>query len=402
LAAGVLLFAALLTAAGQAAPAENPSRRAGPYEVTLLVPAGGLFAGEEMQLEFRVTDSRGADPEKSPAPLLFARFWCEVDMPSMPSMARFEEIAHREGVPGVYGVHPTFPHGGDYRFCITLLPPSEQLAVNPRPDGPFTVEFALEVADASAGRRPAWSRVRPFRLEVLSNPRAPVAGEPADLEFRVRLENSPDLREVTDFDLVHEKPLHLFLVRQDLAYFAHEHPDLAGQGVFRLRYRFPAPGEYRLFADVAPREAGSQVLATSLSVRPGAGDPPAPPSPMPAGPLLSAQTHGVRIDLEPPVGGIPAGKTVIVTAQLRDATDLPVRDLQPWLGALAHLLLVHQDAETFAHAHPDEREPGLGKDGRIPFLVRLPKPGLYRGWLQFQRGGRVFTAELALEAAPGP
>ena len=40
----------------------------------------------------------------------------------------------------------------------------------------------------------------------------------------------------------------------------------------------------------------------------------------------------------------------------------------------------------------------MGRNGRIPFLVRLPKPGLYRGWLQFQRGGKVQTVQLALEA----
>jgi hypothetical protein len=400
-AARIAIAFVLLSAAGAAVRAEAPSRRAGPYEVTLLAPPDGLFAGEEMELEFRVADSRGADGEKAASPVLFARFRCEVDMPSMPGMGRFGEIAHREGVPGVYGVHPTFPHGGDYRFCITLLPPAEQLAMNPRPDAPFTVEFPLEVADATASPRPASSRNRPYRLEVVSAPSAPAAGEPAELELRVRLENSPDLREVTDFDLVHERPMHLFLVRKDLAYFAHEHPEMSSPGVFRLRYRFPAPGEYRLFADVAPRDAGSQVVAATLRVQPGAGDTPAP-SPMPTGPVLSAQSGDVRVQIEPPEGGVPAGKTVVVRASLRDAKGRPVTDLEPWLGAIAHLLLVHQDAQTFAHAHPDERDPALGRDGQIPFLVRLPKPGLYRGWLQFQRGGRVITEEIALEAVPRP
>jgi hypothetical protein len=392
-----------LLAIGSPVLAENPIRadaprqRAGPYEVILMLPADGLFVGEEMQLEFRVTDSRQAEAGKGPAPLLFARFQCEVDMPSMPSMSRFEELAHREGLPGVYGVHPTFPHGGDYRFCITLLPPGEQLAASPRPDASFTIEFPLEVADASVGRRPSRSRIRPYRLEVLSSPSAPAAGEPAELELRVRVENSPELREVLDFEPVHERLMHLFLVRKDLAYFAHEHPELAAPGVFRLRHRFPAPGEYRLFADVAPRDAGSQVLSAQVLVGAGEAGAPSPPSPMPAGPVLSAQANGVRARLDPPAGGLPAGRTVTLTAELSDAKG-PVQDLEPWLGALAHLLLIHQDAETFAHAHPDEREPGLGRGGRIPFLVRLPRPGLYRGWLQFQRGGRVFTAELALEA----
>jgi hypothetical protein len=199
-----------------------------------------------------------------------------------------------------------------------------------------------------------------------------------------------------DFDLVHERPMHLFLVRRDLAYFAHEHPEYVAPGVFRLRYRFPAPGDYRLFADVAPKDAGSQVLSADLSVRPGAADPP-PPSPAPMSPQLWGEAGPLRVDLDPPDGGIPVGRTVTVAAYVRDRDGRPVEDIEPWLGALGHLLLISRDGETFAHAHPDEREPSIGKGGRIPFLVRLPKPGLYRGWLQLQRRGKIFTAEVALE-----
>jgi hypothetical protein len=89
---------------------------------------------------------------------------------------------------------------------------------------------------------------------------------------------------------------------------------------------------------------------------------------------------------------------VIVTATLTNEKGRPVNDLEPWLGALGHLLLIHQDGETFAHAHPDERERGVGRDGRIPFLVRLPKPGPYKGWLQFQRKGKVETVEVSVTA----
>jgi len=396
-----LLLVALLSVIGvgtsAAALAQHPTRRAGPYEVTLLAPPDGLYAEEEMELEFRVTDTR-AETESGPSPVLFARFSCQVDMPSMPSMGRFDEIAHREAVAGDYGVHPTFPHGGDYRFCITLLPPAEQLAMNPRPDAPFTVEFPLEVADALSSPRPAFSRVRPYRLEVVSTPSPLVAGEPADLDIRVRLENSVDLREVTDFDLVHERLLHLFLVRKDLGYFAHEHPELVAPGIFRLTYRFPAPGEYRLFADVAPRDAGSQVLSTRVLVQPGAAPPAAPPSSRLTSPSLIANAGGLRAEIVLPEGGLPAGRTKTLVALIGDAAGRPVEDLTPWLGALAHLLLIHQDGETFAHAHPDEREPSVGKDGRIPFLVRLPKPGLYRAWLQCERRGKIVTLELAVEA----
>lgn len=365
-----------------------------------MLPPQGLFAGEEMEIEFRVRDTRPADPSKGLSAVNLARFHCEVGMPSMPSMARFEEIAHREGVPGVFGVHPTLPHGGQYRLCIDLEP-SEALELD-RGLGPVTFEFPLEVADAAANRRPQSARIHPFRLEVATRPERPVAGEEVEIELVVRMENSPDRRAATAFDLVHEKPMHLILVRSDLTRFSHEHPVPETDGTFRLIHRFSEAGEYRLFLDVAPKDAGSQILAALLSVRSPPGAKAAPAGPRPDSAVLAAETEGVRVELELPAEGLPAGRTVTVAAHLFDGSRRPIRDLEPWLGALGHLLLLHTDAETFAHAHPDERELGSGENGRIPFLVRLPKPGLYRGWLQFQRAGRVATAELALATTDEP
>ncbi len=382
--AQVLFFLALLLG-GPAAAAETA--RAGPYQVTLMLPPSGLYAGEEMEIEFRVERLDG-DPGKGPAPLTWARIRGVVDMPSMPAMPRFDELAHREGIPGVYGVHPVFPHGGDYRLCLTILPPEIQPIGDPRPTAAFDLEFPLIVYDATSSPTRESAKVKPFLLDVLAAPRHPVAGEPVELELRVLLANSFERREVTDFDVQHERLMHLFIVSQDLADFAHEHPAPAGPGLFRLTYRFPRPGRYRIFADVAPKDAGSQILSAPIVVGEGTAVPAA----------AATRSSTTRAVLSPPDGGLLRGRTVVVTATLTDEKGRPVGDLEPWLGALGHLLLVHQDGETFAHAHPDERERGVGRDGRIPFLVRVPKPGPYKGWLQFQRKGRVETVEVSLTA----
>ena len=39
---------------------------------------------------------------------------------------------------------------------------------------------------------------------------------------------------VKEFEVVHEKLHHLFVVSQDLSFFRHEHPQLGRDGVFRL------------------------------------------------------------------------------------------------------------------------------------------------------------------------
>lgn len=382
------------------------TRRADGYAVTLRLPPDGLVANEEMQIEFRLEDARN-DQERTP--VRFARVRVVVNMPSMPAMPGFDEIAHSEGVPGDYGAHPTFAHGGEYRLTLSLLPPDQQPpTMTPPSRAPFSMEFALQVGDARDPRATAGRpSIKRFGMRV-SPSHPPRAGVPVDL--RVTVQNNfvprylPDgsfkigAGPVQDFDLVHERPLHLFLVREDLGVFAHEHPDPSGPGEFRLQFTFPTAGTYRLFGDVAPRNAGSQVVSDGITV-----EGPSPPRFDLAAAMASQpspvvrRVEGLDVEWQWPAP-LPAGRTVVVSARLRTATGGEVRDLQPYLGAMGHLMLVHEDGQTFAHSHPDERQPAVPGATVVPFLARFPKPGLYRGWGQFQRAGRLVTVDFVTRA----
>jgi hypothetical protein len=368
---------------------EPPTRRAGKYEVTLRLPPDGLFAEEEMEIEFRVVDTSQVDPVLGPAPIVRARIDSVIDMPSMPGMPKVEEIAHPEGVPGEYGVHPTFAHGGEFRM---------RLAVNPPAGEPFAVEFPLQVQDASQARRRK-PKARPYSVDLNSKPGRPRAGEPAALELRLRHRDRP--REiVNNFEVVHEKLLHLLIVRDDLGFFGHEHPDIGPDGVFRINYTFPSAGNYHLFVDVAPRGAGSHVLLARLRVG-GKSASRYDLARAAAARAVVKRVEGTQVELAAG-GSLPIRKTTSLTFHLKDAaTGRSVTDIQPYLGAMGHLILIHQDGVTFVHSHPDERIDGVGRDGQVPFLVRFPKPGLYRGWSQFQRNGAVLTTDFILEASEG-
>ena len=413
---------------------DAPRRQAGNYQVTLRLPADGLYPQEEMQIEFRVEDTSRPDSLTGFAPVVRAAAEATIDMPEMASMPKFSETAHAEGTPGDYGIHPTFAHGGEFRLRVAVHPPAGE---------PFQVEFPLHVLDAgsAARRKPQPPR---YSLEVSARPKKPKAGEPAELRLVVHDRDNANAA-VTEFATVHEALLHLVMVRRDLSQFAHVHPAAGPDGSFRLACTFAAGGDYRLFADVAPKGAGGQILAAKLSVsgsesggfdihkawseeprhsapqpsvsQPSVSQPSAtqpsgaqPSGAQPSGAQSSAaqpsgaQPSGAagdcRIALASPRDGFPARKTVPVDFDVRDArTGEAVTDLQPYLGAAGHLMLVHEDASTFVHAHPDEN----GRDapaGRLRFLARFPKPGLYRGWVQIQRGGQVLTADVLLQAGP--
>jgi hypothetical protein len=360
----LLLALPLLLAAGDLRQAS------GRFQVTLRLPPDGLYAREEMQIEFRVQDTSRPDPLSDFAPVIRASPEAVIEMPEMAGMPKFIETAHAEGVPGDYGIHPTFAHGGAYRLILTIHPPAADA---------FTVEFPLDVLDGNERRKPQPSR---FTLEV-ATARKPRAGEAVDLQIRVR--DRDNARPA--FEIVHEAPVHLVIVRRDLGVFAHEHPTAGDDGRFQTRYTFPSGGDYHLFADVAPKGAGSQILMARIHVA-GANSGPTPVQTPPdcAVELLTAV--------------IPSGKTTSVAFRLRTGAGEPVRDLEPYLGAAGHLMIVHEDAVTFVHSHPErDLEP---QSGELRFLCRLPKPGVYRGWLQFRRFGRVQTAEFQIRAGANP
>lgn len=360
-------------------------KKSGKYAVELRIPEEGLFAEEEIDIEFHVTDTSEVDPVQGAAPVVKATVSALVSMPAMPAMPKQKPVTHTEGVPGDYGVVAYFPHGGEYQLDLTITPPNEKA---------FTVSFRVPVQDPGDGKKRK-PKPKPFLLELTSNPKNPKAGEPAELTFLIK--NRATKKIVTEYDIAHEQLMHLIIVSKDLSQFAHEHPELQPGGRFTIRYTFPTGGEYRLFTDIAPRGAGSQVLMQPLKV---SGT--APPATIWKPSSTLEPVSGVLATLQNTAALLPAKRSLTLTFGLKETgAGQPVVDLQPWLGAMGHLILIHEDGETFVHSHPDEMDTMNGKNGKIDFLARLPKPGLYRGWLQVQRAGQILTFPFTATAKEG-
>ena len=102
---------------------------------------------------------------------------------------------------------------------------------------------------------------------------------------------------------------------------------------------------------------------------------------------------GIKANLKG-TSNIPIGKSLPVTFQLTDTrTGDAITDLEPYLGAYGHLMIILADGQTVVHSHPAEDELGIAqsKRGIVAFNARFPKAGIYKAWGQFQRGGKVVT-----------
>jgi hypothetical protein len=204
------------------------------------------------------------------------------------------------------------------------------------------------------------------------------AGMRTPYEFTIL---GPGGEPVADFDVEHERDMHLIVVRRDLAGFQHVHPELAADGSWHVELDTTLPGTYRVFADFTTGDK-AMTLATDLSV---AGDFEPRPLPPPKRSADAADGYEVRIDSAKPEAGASTRVRFTVTTNGRS-----INHVQPYLGADGHLVVLREGDLAFLHAHPQGKP---GGSGPIVFDVDHPSAGAYRMYLQFRHRGEVHTAE---------
>lgn len=244
-------------------------------------------------------------------------------------------------------------------------------------------------------------------------------GEPVRISYALKDSSG---RAVTQFDEVHEKLTHLILVSSDLAYFDHLHPELK-DGEFSISTTLPSSGNYKLYADVTPTGGSQQLAPHAFRVF---GD--AAPSPAPL--RVDEQSTKIFGDLSVTLKASPqslqGGKDAALTFVLKDAgTGKPVTDLDRYLGAFGHCVIISEDTEQFLHTHPtqegeemkgmemkgDQKEEHGEHSKKAPhqhaemkgtggpdviFHTTFPASGLYRIWGQFSYHGKIVTADFVV------
>lgn len=215
------------------------------------------------------------------------------------------------------------------------------------------------------------------RLTVVTQPATPVPN--AEISMHLEILDAAGAR-VKDFATLHDKLVHLIVVRDGLDHFAHLHPDVAADGRLSTTFRFPAAGRYRLYADFQPRDGQAMTAKAVLTV---AGEAPVAPS---LKPDLPGTVSGDGLFAEVAVTGTGLERSFIF--RLKDDAGQPVTDLQPYLGAMGHLVIIRAETGEYVHAHPASDRKA---EGEVTFEAHFTGNGTYKAWGQFQRAGRVLT-----------
>ncbi|MGI8622644.1 MAG: hypothetical protein ACR2NB_03945 [Solirubrobacteraceae bacterium] len=217
------------------------------------------------------------------------------------------------------------------------------------------------------------------------------AGKTAPFSFRITDDRGRVVRD--EYELEHDKQLHLIVVRRDTAVFEHVHPRKGQDGTWSVDLDLREPGVYRAYADF--KTGGKQrTLATDLFV-PGDFRPnrlPAPASVDQAVDDAGKPAGDLDVTLKAP--DVRAGReTPLSFAVSRDGR--PFERLEPYLGAKGHLVALREGDLAYLHVHPREG----GKANEVPFMATFPTAGRYRLFLQFKIGGEVRTVAYTLEVS---
>ena len=258
------------------------------------------------------------------------------------------------------------------------------------------------------------------RVEVTA-PAAVRPGEAAPFTYTVT--DAETDAPVTDIVESHERPMHLIAVSRDLQEFQHIHPEPTGEpGQFGVAATFPSAGSYILFGELQRATGDDVVKRHDLTVgAAGSGATGAARLTEDALPKTAGQIRVSIFGTE----GIRARQGATFRFRLENAaTGQPVTDMQPYLGAPAHAVILSDDVTRFAHthgeavgapaaggagaghaagghgagAHADAPAAGFGPE--IAVHHTFPVPGLYKLWAQFQSAsGEVITADYVVRVA---
>ncbi|HVG21911.1 MAG TPA: heavy metal-binding domain-containing protein [Blastocatellia bacterium] len=242
-----------------------------------------------------------------------------------------------------------------------------------------------------------------FNLRMEASPKAPRPNERVRLMFTVS--NPKTGERVKQFQVMHDKLYHLFVVSQDMSEFQHIHPEHEPDGSFTIETVLPRAGQYKIYSDFYPADGAPQVLQQNLMTAGYKSDLVSSLPQLTPDTSLVKVVDGMRIELQVEPSRIISGRPATLKYHLADVkTGEAVRDLAPYLGAWGHTLILSEDQSDYVHSHPEEAVPEAADRAKlrggpeVTFGAFLPHPGNYRIWTQFLRGEAITTVSFTVRA----
>lgn len=224
-----------------------------------------------------------------------------------------------------------------------------------------------------------------------------IAGQPFEIKFTVL--NKENGQPITDLAIVHEKPMHVILIRDDLTEFAHFHPDLAGAS-YSAVHSLAMPGFYKGWVDFSYK--GETNIADFLIETENAER-------LIVAPELISERNINNYTVSLMSENLVRGKN----ASLHISIKKDGREVEPGelLGSKGHLIAISSDLKDFIHTHSEDgmmenHQTGIINNAALAhggaeeekatglhYNLVFNQSGAYKLWLETMVDGQYFKAD---------
>ena len=227
-------------------------------------------------------------------------------------------------------------------------------------------------------------------MQFSTNPATVNPNEEVTLSMTPKMKDNAN--EQVALDVEHTKKIHLIIVNDDLSWFDHIHPEYNADGSYSVKEKFPTSGKFTLFADYKP--SGGNHVVDNLNVT-VVGTAPAAKT-YGADKLTGNAGDGFSVSLTPEGGKFLTNMAMHINGVVMlNGKEVDVTTLEDYLGAKAHMVVVSLADKKYLHVHPSV------EGGKFDLHTTFDKPGIYRGWIQFQSKGKVYTSDFVMNVAEG-
>lgn len=242
---------------------------------------------------------------------------------------------------------------------------------------------------------------RSYEVEMVSTLNDMRPNQSTKIAYKIKDDQGGVLK---DFDVVHEKVMHFIVVRKDLKYFQHIHPSFdTTSGEFEIPVTFAADGEYRAFADFTPSTSqvgpdGNKLPVTIYKdIRVGNLS---NYKPLPIGGTEGVKTYGdYQVTIVPSSGSLVSKNDQNFDFEIKKDGEL-VTNLETYLGALGHTVVLQEGDLQFIHAHATQKSTDP-QTGKVNFAITFPEAGNYKLFSQFQHEGKIITSDFVVGVTEG-
>lgn len=225
-------------------------------------------------------------------------------------------------------------------------------------------------------------------MNLVTNPDRIEAGKEAELAFTPK--DKSDSTVVVKLQEAHKKKIHVIVVNEELTWFDHIHAE-PDKGAYKVTETFPAAGKYLVYADYKSTVGGLQTDRLEVNVKGNKNT----SSHHKHQAKIKSETNGYSLSI-PNGKHLTTGSVSLPIILEKDGKKVERADIENYLGAVAHIILIRLDDKDFVHIHPESTE-----ISPIHAHADISKPGLYRMWVQFQTNGKVHTADFTLNFEQG-